>query len=85
MKNEWKIENIPVPNVKLTAVKKADGLLELQTHIMGYITTELVNLSSQAIRETLIELGWVPPPDKCDGNHDERTACNDPQCWQFKF
>ena len=61
MKTEWKIDNIEVPPIEIRADLKDDGLLELQTEIMGTIKAEIVELNSQAIRDTLISMGWTPP------------------------
>lgn len=62
MQKEWKIENIPVPDVKLYCeLDKDTGILKVSEHIFGYVTEKIVELNSQAIREALIEMGWTPP------------------------
>ena len=57
----FKIENIQVPPIEIRADLKDDGLLELQTEIMGTIKAEIVELNSRAIRDSLISMGWTPP------------------------
>ncbi len=58
----FEIKDIPVvPPVKITADLQDDGTLRLHTYIMDTITEKIVELQSQAIRESLLSLGWTTP------------------------
>ena len=59
----WKIENIPIPQIKLTVEPMDDGSLKLVSEICGRITTEIAEFKSEAIRQQLIKLGWTPPDE----------------------
>lgn len=63
---EFKLENLPVPDVSVKATPLNDGTIELQTNIMGFVTTEIVRLKEKACREALINLGWTPPTGEDD-------------------
>ena len=77
----FKIENIKIPPIKVVPeLNKETGILKLTTEVMGIITTEIAELNSQAIRESLVEMGWIPPA-VCDGIHAENVYCDSPDCW----
>ena len=60
--DSWELKDIQIPPIKVQAELSEDkATILLQTEIMGIITTKLIELQSEAIRESLISIGWIPP------------------------
>lgn len=47
--------------IKITAEAHGNGMINVDTEIMGRIRAECFNTKEQVVHDALVALGWTPP------------------------
>jgi hypothetical protein len=49
-------------DIKVSASVTRDGNIRIQTEYLNIVASQIVLMQDNAVRESLISLGWTPPP-----------------------